>query len=77
MNRSHKGTIFIANVPVDTLYMSGALQCIDRFIAERTPHYNIAINAAKVVEYQRDEKLQAAIREAHIRTADGQSIVWA
>ena len=67
----------IASVPVDAVDLQGALACVDQFIAEARPHYNIAINAAKIVEYQEDEALRQAIRDAHLLTADGQAVVWA
>jgi N-acetylglucosaminyldiphosphoundecaprenol N-acetyl-beta-D-mannosaminyltransferase len=50
---------------------------VDEFIRVRAPHYNIAINAAKVVEFQDDETLRKAIDDAHLLTADGQAVVWA
>ena len=52
--------------------MSGALARVDEFIRDGKPHYNIAINAAKIVEFQADEALRNAIREAHLLTADGE-----
>jgi N-acetylglucosaminyldiphosphoundecaprenol N-acetyl-beta-D-mannosaminyltransferase len=67
----------LADVPVHAVDMAGALACIDEFIQRREPHYNIAINAAKIVEFQGDEALRAAIRDAHLLTADGQAVVWA
>ena len=62
---------------LDPVDMAGAISRIDGFIRERTPHYNIAINAAKVVACEDDSELRAAIAEAHLVTADGQAVVWA
>jgi N-acetylglucosaminyldiphosphoundecaprenol N-acetyl-beta-D-mannosaminyltransferase len=70
-------TVRVARVPVHILDVRATLAQIDAFIAAGTPHYNIAINAAKVVEYQEDEQLRRAICDAHLLTADGQAIVWA
>lgn len=67
----------VARVPVHALDTESALAEIDRFIDEGGPHYNIAINAAKVVEYQQDAALREAIDKAHLLTADGQAVVWA
>jgi N-acetylglucosaminyldiphosphoundecaprenol N-acetyl-beta-D-mannosaminyltransferase len=67
----------VADVPVHVVDMQSALARIDEFIHERTPHYNIAINAAKVVEYQDDATMRAAIQNAHLLSADGQAVVWA
>ena len=69
--------VSLARVPVHAIDMLEALALVDSFIEDGGPHYNIAINAAKVVEFQRDPALREAIREAHLVTADGQSVVWA
>jgi N-acetylglucosaminyldiphosphoundecaprenol N-acetyl-beta-D-mannosaminyltransferase len=67
----------VARVPIHPVDMASALARVDEFIREQAPHYNIAINAAKVVEYQDDEALRSAITDAHLLTADGQAVVWA
>ncbi|HSD87564.1 MAG TPA: WecB/TagA/CpsF family glycosyltransferase [Kofleriaceae bacterium] len=67
----------VARVPIHPVDMQAALARVDEFISTRTPHYNIAINAAKIVEFQDDEALRNAIDEAHLLTADGQAVVWA
>ena len=67
----------VARVPIHPVDMQGALARVDEFIRARAPHYNIAINAAKIVEFQDDEALRNAIGEAHLLTADGQAVVWA
>lgn len=69
--------VTLANVPLHAVDLDQALARVDEFIAARTPHYNISINAAKVVEYQTDHALRAAIDNAHLLTADGQAVVWA
>jgi N-acetylglucosaminyldiphosphoundecaprenol N-acetyl-beta-D-mannosaminyltransferase len=69
--------VTVADVPMHAVDMRGALAHIDDFIRRRTPHYNIAINASKVVGYQHDASLRDAIDHAHLLTMDGQSVVWA
>lgn len=69
--------VSIAQVPVHDVDLRGALARVDELVAEGGAHYNIAINAAKVVAAQRDVALQRAIADAHLLTADGQAIVWA
>jgi N-acetylglucosaminyldiphosphoundecaprenol N-acetyl-beta-D-mannosaminyltransferase len=64
-------------VRVDVVDMAGALDQIDGFIRDGSPHYNIAINAAKVVACQDDAEMRAAVADAHLVTADGQAVVWA
>ncbi len=69
--------VSVASVPVDVVDMQAAVSRVDEFIATRQPHYYVAINAAKVVEFHADKELRAAIEDAHLRTADGQAVVWA
>lgn len=70
-------TVRLAAVPVHAVDMRAAIALVDAFIEDGGPHYNIAINAAKVVEFQGDPALRDAIRDAHLLTADGQAVVWA
>jgi len=70
-------TARVANVPIHVVDMAGALARIDDFIREGGPHYNIAINAAKVVEFHEDPAIREAIEHAHLLTPDGQSVIWA
>ena len=67
----------LARIAIDRIDMAGALARIDEFIEDGSPHYNIAINAAKVVACEDDVELLAAVDEAHLVTADGQAVVWA
>jgi N-acetylglucosaminyldiphosphoundecaprenol N-acetyl-beta-D-mannosaminyltransferase len=75
----HSGpdVVTVAGVPVHAVDVRGALAQIDDFIRTRAPHYNIAINAAKVVSYHEDASLRDAIDDAHLLTVDGQAVVWA
>jgi len=71
------GVVRVARVPIHAVDLEAARACVDRFVSERVPHYYVAINAAKVVEYQDDRALRDAIDGAHLATADGQAVVWA
>lgn len=70
-------SVRVARVPIHAVDLDAACARVDEFIREGTPHYNIAINAAKVVEFHDDEALRNAIDEAHLLTADGQAVAWA
>src|SRR5687768_463802 len=59
-------TVTVAAVPIHALDMTEAIERIDGFIKARQPQYNVAINAAKVVEFQRDHELRRAIENAHL-----------
>jgi N-acetylglucosaminyldiphosphoundecaprenol N-acetyl-beta-D-mannosaminyltransferase len=74
---THPEIVTVADVPVHAIDMRGVLAQIDGFIRARAPHYNIAINAAKVVSYHDDASLRDAVDHAHLLTMDGQSVVWA
>lgn len=70
-------TVRVARVPIHAVDLDAARARVDDFIRERSPHYNVAVNAAKVVEFQDDEALREAIGNAHLVTVDGQAVVWA
>ena len=50
---------------------------VEEAIARRETTQHVAINAAKVVRYQHDEALRAAVDGCELATADGQPVVWA
>jgi len=70
-------SIRLARAALHPVDLTGAIARIDSFIREGSPHYNIAINAAKVVACEDDAELRAAVAGAHLATADGQAVVWA
>jgi exopolysaccharide biosynthesis WecB/TagA/CpsF family protein len=65
------------NSYVDALTMEQTLTAVKAMIASGQPHVHACINAAKVVAMQQDRQLAAAVGEADLISADGQSIVWA
>jgi len=71
------GRIKICDIPVDALTMQETIQLIDTAIIEKRPIHHVVINAAKVVNAQKDEALKASIVSCDIINADGQAIVWA
>jgi N-acetylglucosaminyldiphosphoundecaprenol N-acetyl-beta-D-mannosaminyltransferase len=62
---------------VDALTMAETLAVVREMVDSGQPHVHACMNAAKVVAMQSDPRLLAAIREADLISADGQSIVWA
>lgn len=50
---------------------------IDKMIKEGVPTQHVVINAGKVVQMEKDQKLKKIIQQCKIINADGQSIVWA
>jgi N-acetylglucosaminyldiphosphoundecaprenol N-acetyl-beta-D-mannosaminyltransferase len=57
--------------------MDETVQLIDRAIQEQRPIHHVAINAAKLVNAQKDFALKESIVNCDIINADGQAIVWA
>jgi N-acetylglucosaminyldiphosphoundecaprenol N-acetyl-beta-D-mannosaminyltransferase len=62
---------------VDPVDMEAALTRVESAISSRRFCRHADVNAAKVVEVQRDEEMRAAINSAELVVADGQSVVWA
>jgi N-acetylglucosaminyldiphosphoundecaprenol N-acetyl-beta-D-mannosaminyltransferase len=70
--------ISFCGLPVDAITMQETISIIDEAISQKkeTIHH-VVINAAKVVNAQRDTELRKSIADCDIINADGQSIVWA
>ena len=62
---------------VDVVTMEGAISRAEDAILTRETCQHVAINAAKLVKYQHDETLRAALDGCELATADGQAVVWA
>lgn len=69
--------INICNIPVDALTMKQTIALIDEAIREKRSIHHVVINAVKVVNAQKDEKLRDSIVSCDIINADGQGIIWA
>ena len=57
--------------------MEDAISRAEDAILTRETCQHVAINAAKLVKYQHDETLRAALDGCELATADGQAVVWA
>lgn len=69
--------IEICSIPVDVLTMQETINLIAEAIRNKKPIHHVVINAAKVVNAQKDPALRASIVDCDIINADGQAIVWA
>lgn len=69
--------VHICNIPVDVLTMKETVEIIDKALQEKRSIHHVVINAAKVVNAQKDLELKKSIVDCDIINADGQSIVWA
>lgn len=65
------------NIPIDAMRMDQVLTAADRAIRDRRPLQIGVVNAAKVVNMQRDPVLRRAVLASDLILADGMSVVWA
>lgn len=69
--------ITLLNCPIDSLTMEQTLSKIDNAISNKKRLHHVVINAAKLVNAQKDDKLRESIINCDIINADGQAVVWA
>jgi len=67
----------IFGIPVDALTMEQTLAAAQEAIRERRCMQLGVVNAAKVVNMQRDARLRQAVLSSDLILADGMSVVWA
>jgi N-acetylglucosaminyldiphosphoundecaprenol N-acetyl-beta-D-mannosaminyltransferase len=77
MNERAAPRVTVAGIPVVNLSEDEAVALIDKLIFEGGSHYAAVVNAAKIVNANRDEKLKSALLDAEFVAADGMSVVWA
>ncbi len=63
-------------VPLARIDMAGALERIDQFIADRSPHMVITSDTPSIVRAHDDAEYQEIIRSADMVTADGRGVIW-
>ena len=64
-------------IGVDNLTMQESIDVINKSIDSKQPIMHIVVNAAKLVNMQRDEELFQSIKNADLVNADGMAVVWA
>lgn len=64
-------------VAVDPLTMEQTVDAVRRFVRCGLPHQHVCLNAAKVVELDRNPDLAGAISACDLVNVDGQAVVWA
>jgi N-acetylglucosaminyldiphosphoundecaprenol N-acetyl-beta-D-mannosaminyltransferase len=75
MNKQN--TVNLFGIPVEALTMSETLDLVDAAIQNRQPLQIGVINAAKVVNMDKDPSLREAVLSSDIILADGAAVVWA
>jgi N-acetylglucosaminyldiphosphoundecaprenol N-acetyl-beta-D-mannosaminyltransferase len=69
-------TVDMLGVPLARLNMERALERVEQFINERSPHLVITSDTPSIVRAQDDLEYQEIIRSAAMVTADGRGVVW-
>lgn len=69
--------VTILKCPIDNITMEQTLLLIKRSIVNKKKIKHVVVNAAKLVNMQKDKQLHDAVLSSDIINADGQSIVWA
>ena len=70
-------SVTILGLRVDRVSVDETLAVIDRFIAEKTPHYIVTADASMAVIARRDPELRAIVEAADLVTPDGAGILLA
>lgn len=69
--------IQLLDCPVDAMDMNRTLLSIFDAIKNNTQIHHVVVNAAKLVNMRKDERLRESVVNCDIINADGQSLVWA
>ncbi|MFN3637766.1 MAG: WecB/TagA/CpsF family glycosyltransferase [Chloroherpetonaceae bacterium] len=67
----------VMGAPIDNLSMEETLLQIEERILEGKPIQHVVVNAAKIVEINKNAKIKRIIESCEIVNADGQAVVWA
>ena len=74
---SHHETVNLFGIPVEAMTMSQTLDLVDEVISSRQSLQIGVVNAAKVVNMDKDPELRDAVLSSDIILADGAAVVWA
>ena len=69
--------IHILDLPVHHVTMATALNAIDAFIQDGSPHHVITADASMLVMAQQDADLRSIVANAELITPDSEGILWA
>lgn len=72
-----KKQVNLFGIPIEALTMSETLDWVDEAISGRKPLQIGVVNAAKVVNMEKDPSLREAVLSSDIILADGAAVVWA
>ncbi len=69
--------VVICNIPIDNYTMQETLERIDQAILGKRVIHHVVVNAAKIVNAQKDPELRNSIINCDIINPDGQAVIWA
>lgn len=69
--------IRLLDCPIDVISMKETVEMIDISIAAKTHLHHIVVNAAKLVNMQKDKELHDSVIGSDLINADGQAVVFA
>lgn len=69
--------VSVLGSPVHQLTMDQTMSLIETAITRKEQIQHVVVNAAKLVNMQKDTALKKSVVESNIINADGQSVVWA
>jgi N-acetylglucosaminyldiphosphoundecaprenol N-acetyl-beta-D-mannosaminyltransferase len=72
-----RSSIELFGVPVDGLTMDETVEAARALVRGGGVHQHVAVNAAKLVEVQRNSALRDVIWTCDLVSADGQAVLWA
>ena len=72
-----KKRIELFGLPIDALSMEESLAFIESSIDSNKQIHHVVVNAAKIVNAQKDRALKESIIHCDLINADGQAVVWA
>jgi len=75
--RVERRTVALCGVPVDALTLEETVEVARVMVFSGEPHQHVGVNAALLVESERNPELRRVIRECALVSADGISAVWA
>jgi N-acetylglucosaminyldiphosphoundecaprenol N-acetyl-beta-D-mannosaminyltransferase len=77
VRRPLRPRVQLFGVPADPLTMAETVTAVRGFLRCGAPHQHVCLNAAKVVELDRQPELAEAVESCSLVSVDGQAVVWA
>ena len=70
-------TVELFGLRVDALTMDETVEAVRAMVSSGEPHQHVVVNAAKIVDVERNDALRRVIGQCDLVNADGMAVVWA